>query len=179
VKRGGELKRSAPMRRTGFTSTANPLIRQAPVKAQATKRKPRPAAEVSEWIGETTARRAVKGRSGGWCEIQLPGCFGRALDWHHRRLKGQGGLWQVSNGLHLCRWCHEAVTNTRGRRAEFEANGWLVRSSGAAPAGVSALIHTVRFGRAWVLLDDRGGVALAPWPPHPVGHPDDLARGVA
>lgn len=178
MRRGGELKRNTPLARTGFTSRGSALERQAPTKPRASKPKPA-AVEVSEWIGERPARDAVEGRSGGLCEIRLPGCFGRAKDWHHRLLKGQGGLWQASNGIHACRWCHEAVTNTRGHRAEYEENGWLVPSHGN-PGEARAWIHTVRFGQAWVLLRDDGDVVLAPFPKGAQDHPDDLpARGVA
>ena len=143
------------MRRTGFTAAASTLVRQAPIKPRGCKPKRKPDAEASEWVGEARARDAVAGRSGGLCEIRLRGCFGRALDWHHRLLKGQGGLWQASNGLHLCRWCHEAVTNTRGNRATYEQNGWLIPAN-TVPAIVPADVPVLLPSGQRVFLDDVG-----------------------
>ncbi|MGH9059727.1 MAG: HNH endonuclease signature motif containing protein, partial [Acidimicrobiales bacterium] len=80
--------------------------------------------------GESRGRRVVRERSGKRCEIRLdtPRCTGRAQDWHHRKNRSQGGTWAPSNGLAVCRSCHEAVTNTHGRRPEFEDAGWVVAS---------------------------------------------------
>jgi hypothetical protein len=142
-----ELRRRTPLQRTPFAAHGSGLARNAPIRQKrATAR-----ATSQDGVGEGLARDRVKARSGGWCEIQLPGCFGRATDWHHRLRDGQGGLWQASNGLHLCRFCHGAVTNTNGHRAEYEANGWLVPTR-AVPAEVPVLLPTGR--RMW--LDDVG-----------------------
>ena len=165
------------MRRTGFTAAASTLVRSTPIKARAAKRKPCPAAECSEWIGERPARDGVEGRSGGWCEMRVPGvCFGSAANWCHRKAEGQGGLWQASNGLAGCGsgttgchgWCHSNPAAARDL-------GWMLLST-AKPLRERAYIHTVRFGLAWVLLADDGDVALAPG----LERPDDLpVRGVA
>lgn len=156
MKRGGPLARTTPLQRTGglarHTELARggPLARNHPLAAR--RSTPRlVAVDLAEGIGEGVAKDRVSLRSGGWCEIQLTGCFGRALDWHHRLRDGQGGLWQASNGLHVCRFCHMAVTNTNGHRAEYEANGWLVRTR-VVPADVPVLLPT---GRT-VWLDDDG-----------------------
>jgi hypothetical protein len=107
-------------------------------------------------VGEGSARKMVRARSGGRCEIQIAGiCLGNAMSFHHRKNRSQRGIWSASNGLDLCgdgvRGCHGAVTNTNGRRAEFEANGWIVPSH-RIPAEVPVLLATdVR-----VLLDDVG-----------------------
>jgi hypothetical protein len=75
-----------------------------------------------------TARDLVYERSGGMCEIAIPGvCFGRAGNWHHR--KSAGRVWTPSNGLHLCgsgtTGCHGWVTDHPNAAND---RGWLLRS---------------------------------------------------
>lgn len=124
--------------------------------------------------GVNKARGLVKERSGGDCEIRMLGCHGTATDWHHRLRQSQGGKWHVQNGLHLCRFCHEAVTNTRGHREEHERKGWLVPSH-EDPALKKCWIYTQEYGREWVfLLEEPPFVELAPWPERDERHPDDL-----
>jgi len=155
VKRGGPLQRKTPLR------SSAPSLRD-------TKPKAKPGAHV----GVNEARRLVKARSDGFCEIRMLGCFGQALDWHHRKLRSQGGKWEAVNGLHACRYCHEAVTNTRGHRAEYEANGWLVKRDGD-PASTEVLMwHDNR--QDWWLLKEDGTAVLAPWPKGDLRHPDDI-----
>jgi hypothetical protein len=125
-------------------------------------------------VGVNEARDKVEERSGGLCEIREPGCFNVATDWHHRKLRSQGGKWHVQNGLHLCRFCHDLVTNPRGRRKEFEDNGWLVPSH-EDPAKKDCLIYTWWFGHDYVLLlDEYPWVELAPFPAGDPRHPDDI-----
>lgn len=138
------LQRAAPLARGG------PLVRSKPIADRRTT--PRlVVVDLVDGIGEGIARKRVKARSGLKCEIRLLGCYRIALDWHHRKNRSQGGLWQASNGLHICRFCHSAVTNTNGNRALYEANGWLVPSH-LVPADVPVLLPT---GRT-VWLDDDG-----------------------
>lgn len=111
----------------------------------------------------------VKTRSGGTCEIcgRAPG-----VDIHHRTGRQMGGSqeeWvnRPGNLLHLCRPCHEKVTNTRGFRALYENNGWLVRRGIKLPRDVKVLLWHHLPGRPHndgfelVLLDDEGGVMPA------------------
>jgi hypothetical protein len=89
------------------------------------------------------------------CELRLlPGCTWWATDWSHRIARGRGGPWAASNGLAACRACHDAITNTRGRRPRFEALGFICRT-GAVTTAVPVFLHGVRP----VLLDDVGGMA--------------------
>lgn len=82
-----------------------------------------------------------------------------AVDIHHRAGRGMGGnrqpwINQPSNLLHLCRRCHHHVTDTGGRRAGYERNGWIVTRSGLQrPADVPVLVSG-----SWVLLRDDGTV---------------------
>lgn len=69
-------------------------------------------------------RRAVRARSRGLCEIDHPGCTGRAVHLHHRRLRSQGGRHTVGNLLDVCpsghRWIH-------ANPAESYERGWMLR----------------------------------------------------
>jgi 5-methylcytosine-specific restriction protein A len=104
----------------------------------------------------------VQARSAGVCEIQIPGkCTRIASDVHHRSGRGMGGtsrpeINQASNLLHACRPCHHAVTDTKGRRAEYERDGWIVRRS------ADALTQPVLYRGQRMLLDNHGGKQPAP-----------------
>ncbi|WP_035975507.1 HNH endonuclease [Kutzneria albida] len=120
--------------------------------------------------GENRAREIVYARSGRVCER----CSNaRATEWHHRKNRSQGGKWCANNGLDLCAPCHLDVTNTNGKRAEYEDKGWIVPSH-RDPAAVPALIYHPSIGHDYVLLMEDGSVQLAPWPNSSIGHPDDL-----
>lgn len=177
MKQRTPLQRKTPMAsrsslaRTPFKSHSTSLQRSAPIQQRgARKTKADKAAECLEkLIGEGIAKEIVGGRSGGWCEIRLPGCYGQALDWHHRQNRTQGGLWQASNGIHGCRFCHEQITNTRGNRALYEEHGWIVPSR-VVPGSVKTLIH-YQGQHTWFLLHDDGSATLAPFPESVSGDP--------
>jgi hypothetical protein len=102
-------------------------------------------------VNERTARALVYARSEGACERcgHFPG-----MSWHHRKNKGQGGLWAPSNGLHLCgdgaRMCHGWIT---GHPKASRDLGWAV-SAYADPLVTPVLLAA----HGWVLLDDAGGI---------------------
>lgn len=133
-----ELRSTTPLERTSRLRSSGPIKAKRPVVSPE----------------EKLAKRIVRARSKGWCEIRLPGiCVGRALDFSHRIAAGRGGKWLASNGLDACRFCHEAITNTRGHRAEFERWGYLVRTN------MNTLEAPVLLAcRMWALLDDDGGI---------------------
>ncbi|MEO3922675.1 hypothetical protein ABGB07_02150 [Micromonosporaceae bacterium B7E4] len=62
----------------------------------------------------TDEMEKLRERSGGLCEMQLPGCLGRATDVCHRIKRGMGGRKgaarelnnRLSNVIHGCRECH-------------------------------------------------------------------------
>jgi hypothetical protein len=77
--------------------------------------------------GEAAAKRLVTRRSGGLCEVRVNGLCARwGRDFSHRVARSQGGMWTASDGLHACRFCHSAVTDTHGNRALYVANGWIL-----------------------------------------------------
>lgn len=102
---------------------------------------------------------ALVERSQGWCEIQLPGCWGVATDPCHRIGTKAGGRQgeaathhdRLSNVLHGCRPCHDWQTAS-GNRLPAEAKGFVLREH------QDTLAEPVRYRGAWMLLDDEGGV---------------------
>lgn len=147
------MKRRGPLRRrTRLVGSRETYLAWQDRSRHTAREKAWDALEVATRPGESRARRLVRARSQGLCEIAIPDlCAHLATDWCHRRNRSQGGRWLASHGLHGCRPCHRATTNTDGRRAEYEANGWVLRRH-QDPASTPVLIR----GR-FVLLDDNGG----------------------
>lgn len=112
LRRGKPLKATAALaRRVGLAQVGRKRREEAeaagtPVKAALTT-KHRPTVPADK-------RAALAERSGGWCELQLPGCTGKATDVAHRRTRGMGGRFgaakddidRLSDTLHGCRNCH-------------------------------------------------------------------------
>ncbi|MEU0468949.1 hypothetical protein ABZ215_33510 [Amycolatopsis sp. NPDC006131] len=152
MKRGKGLHRKTPLR------TTKPLkakrISIAPGKTTTNPRKPkRPATQP----GETETRAIVRARSGGWCEVAIPGvCLGRATNYQHRVNRSQGGKYTPSAALDACgsgtTGCHGAIHASPARAYE---NGWSVRSTD------HPLTRPVLRRGEWVLLDDAGGYTPA------------------
>lgn len=159
-----ELPRHHPLRRTKPMPRGDNQLRRTAMKPY----RPTITAE------QRAAHDLVEERAGGWCEIRIDGtCLGRGTDWHHRKLRSRGGGNEASNGLWLCRACHSTITNTNGHLAEYEAQGWIVASHDD-PAAVPVLLHNATVGHDWVLLDDQGDLAFAPYPVPAAGDPFDL-----
>lgn len=99
-------------------------------------------------LEERRARKLLRARSGGVCEIcqREP-----ATDAHHRVNRSQGGRWEITNLLHLCRREHQHVTVNPAVAYE---RGWSVRST-SDPASVPVFLA----GRGWSLLRPDGSVA--------------------
>jgi hypothetical protein len=103
---------------------------------------------------EKPARRVVRERSGGLCEVQIPGiCEGRATNYQHRVNRSQLGGYAPSAALDACgsgtTGCHGRIT---GNPEEAYRNGWSVRSWD------NPLTCPVLYRGEWVLLDDAGGL---------------------
>ena len=152
--------KSNPLRRRVGLKTNTPLRQGKPIKRiPATgSSSVQPKRKRKNTDPATTVTDRVKERSEGVCEIQIPGlCTGVATDVHHRSGRGMGGtsrpeIDQAANLMHACRSCHDAVTNTRGRRAEYERARWIVRRS------ADTLTKPVLRRGVWVLLDNKGAV---------------------
>lgn len=156
MKRSRLPDRTTPLRRTELRRSPTPAEDTRPSSAGPVKPRKSPAQP-----GMAHGRKLVYARSGGWCEVRIPGvCLGRGMSWHHRKNRSQGGTWAASNGLHCCgdgvTGCHGALTNPpRGRKAEFQGSGWIVPSH-ADPAEVPVWIA----GRL-VYLTDSGDLLAA------------------
>lgn len=60
------------------------------------------------------------------CEVnERSVCTFVATEWHHRKMRSQGGAHQVANGLAVCKSCHMYF---HAHPAIAYSNGWLVRS---------------------------------------------------
>lgn len=106
------------MKRTALRR-GKPLERRTPLRAQPRRigLSPVPLARARRRRPDipSKARKAVKARSGGWCEAQIAAaaCSGRAHHMHHRRRRRFGDH-TPENLLHVCwrchRWIHGNVT---------------------------------------------------------------------
>lgn len=98
---------------------------------------------------ELDGRRSVRERSSGICEI----CgAARATEVHHRKNRSQGGTWRPANLLHVCRVCHQWVTE---HPTAAVAAGFSVR---AADDPTDAEIHYR--GQGWVRFNDDDTLTL-------------------
>lgn len=171
------MKRGKPLDRGG------PLKRTTPLRAKADKRKrdvpkQRTATDgPSEAVLEDRAKKAVKRRSGGDCEIRTSWCLGHAAEFSHRQAEGQGGPWAASNGLHGCGhgnlngchgYCHQHPEEAR-------ENGWFISAFSKVPATEIPAWIWHKGKRAKYLLDDEGEAVLAPFPQGDPRHPDDIS----
>lgn len=146
------LQRKTPLK-SGGSLARKPFPRQQPCVGKTREPKPKTDADRAEAAAERHARRLVKARSGGWCEI----CGQKATNFQHRMNKGQGGPWSASNGIDVCGWgnysgCHG---NIHQNPTYAKSKGWTV-----LPWRVPAEVPVYLPARGgWVLLDDEGGYA--------------------
>jgi hypothetical protein len=112
LKRGKPLARGTKqMTRTAINRLPSPKKRQA-IRAM------------------NAIRPAIHERSGGWCELRIPGvCEGRATNISHRVPEGQGGKPTMANLLDSCgsgnTGCHGHIES---KRDWAYAHGFLVRT---------------------------------------------------
>ena len=117
-------------------------------------------------FSEDAGRLIVYTRSQRMCEV----CRRPASEWHHRVNRSQGGSWSPANGLDLCRWCHQWVTE---RRTHALALG-LALPAGSNPAAHPAWLHPTMWWRGWWYADNDGcwtwdaARSLHPTPPEEV-----------
>lgn len=112
VLRRGALLRQSEMSRTAAAASRKPLVaKRQPVTAE-----------------ERQARKLVRGRSEGTCEV-----CGRApaTNFQHRQGKAHQGAWSAENGLDVCGMgnvsgCHGAIHQNPAIAYE---RGWSVRST--------------------------------------------------
>ncbi|MFY1686434.1 hypothetical protein [Plantactinospora sp. WMMB782] len=164
------MKRGAPLK------TFTPLVRKTPLRRVSEKKAAdggnrfstldeKPTESLSKPMKRAryvpavpvNVKVALAVRSGGRCEIAIPGCTGTATDPAHRLKRGMGGRKgaakaaadRLSGLMHACRRCH---SHTHANPAEAYSAGWMLRE-GQEPTQVSVLYR----GRM-VWLDDAGQV---------------------
>jgi hypothetical protein len=147
VKRGGDIQRKTPIeRRTALT--ASPLARSSLHAAQASReRAPKAKRRVKPAV-PARILAALTHRSGGVCEMALPGCTEWATDPAHRIRQGMGGRKGaaktahdvLSNLLHACRRCH---SRTHAEPAFAYSLGLMLRD-GSDPLAEPAQYRGVR-----------------------------------
>jgi hypothetical protein len=143
------MKPSAPLRRYKRMPRGKALIRRTPMPRD----KYKPAVPVD-------VRAQLVERSGGLCEIRLPGCHGRGLDPAHRITQKAGGRHgaarlrhdRLSNVIFSCRSCHDWCEDN---------NTWahdlgLVLREWQDPTAEPAFLY--RYGRTPSYLTDDGRV---------------------
>ena len=69
-------------------------------------------------------RDEVSERSGGRCEIRLPGCLGRAHEKHHVKLRSRGGSHSAKNMRDACKHCHDQISENRPGTERFRTHTW-------------------------------------------------------
>lgn len=112
-------------------------------------------------MSEAQCRTIVEQRSGGICEVQIPGvCTGQAQSKHHRRKRSHTGMWVPSNILDACgdgtRDCHGWI---EANPDAAQARGlWLI---GAESPQFSPVLISWRGIMDWYILTDWGGLR---WP---------------
>lgn len=115
---------------------------------------------------ESRGRELTRNRAGDRCE----GCSRAALLEHaHRKSRAQGGGWEPSNAMRLCRTCHAYSHHQPDWSIQ---RGWMVPRDGD-PALVPVVIRVWGLMLSQVLLDDEGqyviqdvlpGEEAAKWP---------------
>jgi hypothetical protein len=91
-----ELVRKTPMRRTAIKSTTQNLKR-----ARIREAKPKPPRRDGVNFPEKIKEKA-RYRAGFQCEVKGPHCNGRIEQFHHRRMRSQGGVGTLVNCLCVC-----------------------------------------------------------------------------
>lgn len=145
MNRGKGLRRRTALRPGGPLKRRAELKRKAGLAARAVKaRKPAMSPE------ERRARKIMKRRSGGVCEIQVSAavCTTWATDCCHRIREGQCGPWCPTNVLHGCRGCHEW---THRNPAASRVKRWALKT-------FDSLTLPVEYRGVWVLLGEGGAV---------------------
>lgn len=71
-------------------------------------------------------KKALLERSRGWCEAGLVryGCTVNATDPHHVKSAARRGSSRLENLLHVCRPCHDAITDNKPGTDKFRTYRW-------------------------------------------------------
>jgi 5-methylcytosine-specific restriction endonuclease McrA len=115
------LTRSAPLLRfTPLRPSTKPLMR-SPIRRVSARARAHARARSRAWAAVC---RAVFAACGNRCQVNGPGCTGRAEHGHHKLPRSQGGRDVASNALAVCHRCHLRV---HLYPSESYALGYLLR----------------------------------------------------
>lgn len=147
------IQRKTPLQSTTPLQARHALTRKTPLVARSgPKRTPYRAPRPSVTPAERRARKLVRARSAGTCEL----CGIRpATNFQHRRPKSGQGTWCPTNGLDVCGFgnasgCHGRIHQNP---AEAYRMGWSVRRN-HDPATQPVWLH----GHGWSFLLADGSV---------------------
>jgi hypothetical protein len=131
------MRRSKPLEATTPLERRKPLARGKGLKrsgrVKPRRSTPRRGRLTLTGSDRQELRHATYDRAGGQCEAGIaPGCPGRVdrerFEWHHRKLRSQGGDDVPENSLCVCRSCHEWIHR---HPQVAQASGWIVPSFAA------------------------------------------------
>ncbi len=110
-------------RRAGFTSPhLDRLKRIALAGTQPIQGRPKVKQDPPELV---EAKKVVRRRSRGICEVGSEVCTGEAQHFHHRKMRSAGGSHSERNGLDSCWACHDFLHANPDLSYE---HGWLLHS---------------------------------------------------
>jgi hypothetical protein len=110
-------------RRAGFTSPhLDRLERIALAGTQPIQGRPKVKQDPPELV---EAKKVVRRRSRGICEVGSEVCTGEAQHFHHRKMRSAGGSHSERNGLDSCWACHDFLHANPDLSYE---HGWLLHS---------------------------------------------------
>lgn len=116
------MNRRSPLNRTTPLEPGGPLQRRKPIaqgsglkrSGKPSGKRPNPRRDRLRLVGEERKQLRLDAydRAGGHCEAgvseRCPGVISLdAFEWHHRKLRSQGGDDTITNSLALCHHCHE------------------------------------------------------------------------
>jgi hypothetical protein len=162
--RGKPLRRYTGLSRTPFRQPAGQSGKEGSVASSRTRAERAPSLKGGGRLRAThqpavpkDVMDALRERSQGWCEIQLDGCYGRAVHPHHRITTKSGGRHgaakiehdRLSDLLHVDWYCHDEVTREPDW-AKQELHGWSLNENDEPP------MKPVLYRGDLVYLDDAG-----------------------
>ncbi len=77
-----------------------------------------------------SVRAEVRERSGGYCEIGLPGCWRRAIEMHHKKSRARGGTNTALNIVDACTPCHHKITIHYPGTGKWRTHSWQKEGEG-------------------------------------------------
>ena len=99
------------------------------------KRIPKPGPPKRKKDIPKASRDAVRERSGGLCEVRLPGCQRIGHHLHHKKFRSAGGSHSPENLISVCNFCHEAIHDHKPGTSRFRTRRWAQEGIGEDETG--------------------------------------------